>query len=71
MPPDLDADEQAALIDLLRDTIYNDRFPYSPRIKRLMAILAKLEPASMKVEPLPPTKPPGERGAALTKKRRR
>ena len=34
----------ATLIALLRDTIAADRFPLSPRIQRLWAILAKFKP---------------------------
>ena len=44
MPADLTDDERAALIELLLRTIENDRFPISPRIKRLTKTLAK--PAS-------------------------
>jgi hypothetical protein len=67
--PDLTEDDKAVLVDLLRDTIERDRFPLSPRIKSLKAILAKLDPLPPRPEPLP--KPPGARSMALTKKRRR
>jgi hypothetical protein len=38
----LDDDEKAALVELLVDTIERDRFPLSPRIRRLRGIFAKL-----------------------------
>jgi len=49
---DLTDDEERALIALLRRTIDEARFPYSPRLDPLKAILAKLEPP--KPAPLPP-----------------
>jgi hypothetical protein len=42
--PDLTDDDKVALAELLRDTIAADRFPLSPRVRRLRAILAKLAP---------------------------
>jgi hypothetical protein len=45
---DLSDDEAAALIKELHDTIHNDRYPFSERIRTLKAILAKLRP-----EPVP------------------
>jgi hypothetical protein len=69
--PGLTDDDKAALIELLRETIESDRFPFSPRIKSPKAILAKLDPPAARPEPLPPPKPPGERSLALRKKRRR
>jgi len=62
---------KAILIELLRETIERDRFPLSPHIKSLKAILAKLNPPAPRPEPLPPPKPPGERSMALTKGKRR
>jgi hypothetical protein len=41
MTPALSDDEQRALVDLLRRTIAEDRYPLSPRILKLKAILAK------------------------------
>jgi hypothetical protein len=70
MAPDLTEDDKAVLVELLRETIERDRFPLSPRIKRLRAILAKLDPPARRPEPLPPPKPPGERSTVLAKKRR-
>jgi len=55
MTPDLTDEETAALVRLLSDTIANDRYPLSPRIQTLKAILAKLRPEPVR-EPLPPPK---------------
>ena len=57
----LTADERAALAKLVRDTIAiaADPYPLSPRIRRLKALLAKLDPcglATPAAEPLPPPK---------------
>jgi hypothetical protein len=41
---DLSEDEAAALVALLTRTIDGDRYPLSPRIRTLKAILAKLRP---------------------------
>jgi hypothetical protein len=71
MPDDLSDDDKAILAELLRDTIAADRFPLSPRIRRLKAILDKLAPPAPRPEPIPAPKPPGERSMALTRKRRR
>ena len=68
---ELDDADKAILIELLRETIERDRFPLSPHVKSLKAILAKLNPPAPRPEPLPPPKPPGERSMALTKNRRR
>ena len=69
---DLDDTEEAALVDLLVDSIERDRFPLSPRVKRLPSILAKLGVGSEPATPhYPPPKPPGERSTVLAKKRRR
>ena len=54
MQPDLSPEDYAALAALLRDTIKADRFPLSPRIARMRAILHKLDPP----EPLPLRHPP-------------
>jgi hypothetical protein len=72
MPRDLTDDDKAILVELLRETIDRDRFPLSPKVKRLKAVLAKLDPSpAPAVTPLPPPKPPGERSVVLAKKRRR
>jgi hypothetical protein len=71
MATNLTNDDKAALVELLRETIAADRFPLSPRIRSLKAILAKLDPPVPRPEPLPAPKPPGERSVVLAKKRRR
>jgi hypothetical protein len=71
MTPDLTDDDKAELVKLLRETIERDRFPLSPRVKRLRAILGKLAPPAPAPEPLPPPKPPGDRSVVRAKKRRR
>jgi hypothetical protein len=52
---DLSEDQAAALIKALHDIIESDRYPLSPRIQKLRAILAKLRPEPV-CEPLPPPK---------------
>lgn len=71
MSADLTHDDKAVLVALLRETIAADRFPMSPRIRSLKAILAKLDPPAPRSEPMPPPKPPGERSMVLLKRRRR
>jgi hypothetical protein len=41
---DLSEDEAAAFAQELRDTVHNDRYPLSTRIRTLRAIMAKLRP---------------------------
>jgi hypothetical protein len=53
MPLDLDDDETAALAEELHKIIENDRYPFSPRILTLKAILAKIRPEPER-KPLPP-----------------
>jgi hypothetical protein len=55
MTVDLSDPETDALATLLRRTIDNDRFPLSPRIQTLKAILGKIRPDPVR-EPLPPPK---------------
>jgi hypothetical protein len=52
---DLSDDETAALIREFHDIIESDKFPFSPRIRTLRAILGKLRPEPAP-EPLPPPK---------------
>jgi len=52
---DLTQEETDALASLLRRTIDDDRYPLSPRIQTLKAILAKVRPEPAR-EPLPPPK---------------
>jgi hypothetical protein len=59
----IDDDDRAALVELLRDAIERDRFPLSPRVTRLRAILAKLGVGSAPAMPYDAPKPPGERSA--------
>jgi hypothetical protein len=54
---DLSDDEAAALIRELHDIIESDHYPFSPRIRTLRAILAKLRPEPAR-EPLPPSRWP-------------
>jgi hypothetical protein len=60
-PPDLAPEEYAEVVRLVRAAIDSDRYPLSPRAKRLKSILAKLDPASAErtVTPFPPPKPSG------------
>jgi hypothetical protein len=53
MPLDLTDEETTALERLLRETIDGDRYPLSPRILTLKAILAKIRPETER-KPLPP-----------------
>ena len=48
-------EETAALSRLLTRTIDDDRYPLSPRIQTLKAILGKIRPQPAR-EPLPPIK---------------
>jgi hypothetical protein len=69
MTPDLADEETADLVRLLSDTIDNDRYPLSPRIQTLKAILAKLRPEPAR-EPMPPRKVYAPPRATATKRRR-
>jgi hypothetical protein len=71
MTPELTDDDKAILAALLRETIARDRFPLPPRVRSFEAILNKLAPPAPRAEPIPASKPPGERSMALTRKRRR
>jgi hypothetical protein len=53
MTVDLTAEESAALLRELKDIIDGDRYPFSPRIWTLTAILDKLRPPPVRA-PLPP-----------------
>ena len=55
MQLDLTDNETAALTRLLSKAIDEDRYPLSPRIQTLKAILAKIRPEPAR-EPLPPLK---------------
>ena len=56
MQLDLTDDEKLALAELLRSTIKNARYPLSPQLAPLKAMLAKLEAPEPRPEPLPPLK---------------
>ena len=66
---DLTDEEAAALTQELHDIVENDRYPFSPRIRTLRAILAKLRPEPVR-EPLPPPKIYAPRRAGAARKRR-
>jgi hypothetical protein len=66
---DLSDEERDELVRALRGIVDGDRFPLSPRIRRLKAILAKLEPPALAAEPFPAPKPPAE--PSYAKRRRR
>jgi hypothetical protein len=46
LPLDLTEAERVALLNLLTETIETSRYPLSPRMQTLRAILAKLGPAT-------------------------
>jgi hypothetical protein len=52
---DLTDEETAALTRELHEIVENDRYPFSPRIRTLRGILAKLRPEPAR-KPLPPPK---------------
>ena len=51
--PDLDDDERATLIAVLREVVEGNRHFMSPRVKRLRAILDKFDPAPPRPAPAP------------------
>jgi hypothetical protein len=51
---DLSNEAAAALAQELHDIVENDRYPFSPRIRTLRAILAKLRPEPVREPLLPP-----------------
>ena len=69
MTLDLTDDETTALAQELHDIVENDRYPFSPRIRTLRAILAKLRPEPVR-EPLPPPKVYAPPRAAAARRRR-
>ena len=60
--PDLDPADKAVLVALLKQTIFSDPFPLSPRVRRLKGLVAKLDPVAAQpaVTPYPAPKPSGE-----------
>ena len=58
---DLTDTDKTMLAEVLRETIAADRFPMSSRVRRLKAILAKLDPhPEPPVIPYPPPLPSAE-----------
>jgi hypothetical protein len=57
--PDLSPEDYAEIVRLVRSAIDGDRYPLSSRVRRLRAILDKLEPPASKPDPFPAPKPPG------------
>jgi len=55
MQVELSGDERDALARFIRSTINADRYPLSPRLSPLKAILAKIDPKPQ-VQPVPPPK---------------
>jgi hypothetical protein len=66
---ELSDEETATLTQELHDIVENDRYPFSPRIRTLRGILAKLRPEPVRA-PLPPPKVYSPPGAVLTRRRR-
>jgi len=56
MQVELSGDERDALARFIRSTINADRYPLSPRLAPLKAILARLDPKPQ-AQPLPPSTP--------------
>ena len=70
MAGELTDQDKVILAELRRDTIAADRFPHSPRVRRLRGILAKLAPVVSVAEPLPAPKPSAVPSMAQRKRRR-
>jgi hypothetical protein len=66
---DLSDDEAAALVALLTRSIDDDRYPLSPRIRTLRAILGKLRPEPIR-EPFQPPKVYAPPRATAARRRR-
>ena len=72
MTPKLTEEHRANLARFLCEAIEADRYPLSPRVSRLKALLAKIDPRpAPAVAPLPPPKSSGRPSFVLAKKRRR
>jgi hypothetical protein len=60
MTTNLDPQDRADLARFLREAIEADRYPLSPRVRRLKELLAKIDPApAPAVSAYPAPKPPG------------
>ena len=70
MTLDLTDDETVALVALLRRAIDEDRYPLSPRLAPLKAILAKLDPPAERVKLRPPLSASAAPAAAKRRIRR-
>ncbi len=72
MNSNLTDDDRTDLARFLRGAIEADRYPLSPRVRRLKELLAKIDPTTAPaVTPYPAPKPPGQPSHLLAKKRRR
>jgi hypothetical protein len=69
MTIELTDQDKDALAALLRETIAADRFPPSPRIRSLKAILDKLDPPAPPKAVYPPMKPAGEPSMVVARMR--
>jgi hypothetical protein len=54
MTLDLTEDETAALVTLLKRSVADDRYPFSPRVQTLQRILDRLEPPPARPAASPP-----------------
>jgi hypothetical protein len=67
--PDLSPEEYAEIVRLVRSAMDGDRYPLSSRVRRLRAILDKLEPPAVNPEPWPAPKPVGQPSLVYAKLR--
>ena len=67
--PDLTPEEYAEVVCLVRSAIEGDRYPFSSRVRRLRAILDKLEPSAPKPPPFPAPKASGQPSLVYAKLR--
>ena len=70
MTLDLTEDEERSLATYLRSTIENARYPLSPRLAPLKAILAKLDPPQPPSGSVPPLQARDTPSAAGRRRRR-
>jgi hypothetical protein len=71
MTTNLDPEDRADLARFLREAIEADRYPLSPRVRRLKELLAKVDPApAPAVTPHPAPRPPGQPSMVLAKRQR-
>jgi hypothetical protein len=67
---DLADDELAAVVALVRRTMNEEKFPFSPRVRPLKAALAKLDPKPSKPRAVLPPLPTGPMVGSRRKPRR-